>query len=689
MNPVATRLDDGVFVIIADNPPVNALSQAVRDGLMRAIGAAADSGAACAVIACAGRTFFSGADITEFGKPPKAPSLPEVIDAIEACPIPVIAAIHGAALGGGLEVALGCDYRMMVSSARAGLPEVTLGIIPGAGGTQRLPRLIALSEALEMIVTGKPVSAARALETGLADHVAEGEALAAALAFARSGKLEKRPLGARPSPAADDKAFAAWRGHAETRMRGQIAPQRAIDAVQAACALGTPDGLAKEREIFLDLVTGAQSRALRYAFFAERAASKIAGLAAEPLPLDRAAVIGAGTMGAGIAAAFMNAGIPVALFDQNPEALAAGLARIAAIRDGDLAKGRIGEAEHSRRAGLVSGVSGYDELKGVDLVIEAVFEDMDVKKAVFAELDKAVKPGAILATNTSYLDVNEIASVTGRPGSVLGLHFFSPAHIMRLLEIVQADRTSDAALAAALTLAKRLGKTPVVARVGHGFIGNRMLSGYGREAGLLAIEGASPQDIDAALYDFGMPMGPFAMADMAGLDIGYSMRRKLDPSHYEPRATALHDRLVEMGRKGQKTGAGIYAYAPGSRAPKPDPEVEALIEQIAAEQGVKRRRIGADEIVDRCILALVNEGAKVLAEGVARSGSDIDVVYLHGYGFPRWRGGPMFHADERGLKEVLARIESFAAAHGPRWWAPAPLLTELATKGGRLSEYSS
>lgn len=687
---VSTQLEDDIYVISVDNPPVNALSHAVREGLVAALEAlAAEPAARAGVIACKGRTFFSGADISEFGKPPKFPILPEVMTAIEECPKPVVAAIHGMALGGGFETALACDARIMAPDAKLGLPEVTLGLIPGAGGAQRLPRLVGLGPALEMIVTGKPIGAAKAAEIGAIDRIAEGELLAAARDFARErAAAGKRKTSALPAPARDEEAVAAQTAYAKKRLRGQIAPLKAIEAALAACDGDFEEGSARERKLFEELRGGAQSRALRHIFFAERESRKVPGLEnVSPREVARVGIIGAGTMGSGIAIACADAGLGVRLVDLSEEALARGLARIAENYRSQAAKGRISAEEAARRENAVAGATSLAPLADCDLVIEAVFEDLDVKKSVFEQLGGLARPGAILATNTSYLDVNEIARASGRPGDVLGLHFFSPAHIMKLLEIVRGAETADDALATALALARRLGKTPVVAGVCRGFIGNRMMQCYQREAGRLLLEGASPARIDAALYEFGMPMGPLAMLDLAGVDIGQAMRAKLDPSEYDFDAFRVHAKLVELGRLGQKTGAGFYAYEEGSRTPLPDPVVTDIIREIADALEIAPREIPDREIVERCIFAVVNEGAQILDDKIALRGGDIDVAYVHGYGFPRHLGGPMKYADESGLSDVLARIREFHAQSGRDWLRPAPLLERLANSGGALSTY--
>lgn len=688
MSPVSSTIRDERLIITIDHPPVNALSHSVRAGIVDALAATGDDGIDSVIIHCKGRTFFSGADISEFGKPTRSPGLADVIRAIEDCPKPVIAAIHGQALGGGLELALACDYRVMDVRAKAGLPEVNLGLIPGAGGTQRLPRLVGLDKALSIAVTGKPVDAETAQEYGLVDLVSRGDLLEEAIGLSHHGDRQKRRLCDMEAPECDPSILDKWREHAAKRMRGQDAPLAVIAAAETGCSTSVQDGLKAEREHFTRLMSGSQSRAMRQLFFAERQAGKLVDpIEAEPVDLQFIGVVGAGTMGVGIAAAMLAAGFRVVMFDARPDLLSIGHDRVQAIIDGDHKKGRIDAATHKQRTSSLSRVKDWDGFRDCDLVIEAVFEDLAVKQSVLASLDAAVRPDTLIASNTSYLDIDTLADGVSHPGRVLGLHFFSPAHIMKLLEIVRGRKTSDTALASALMLAKRARKVGVVSGVCHGFIGNRMLSGYGREAGLLVLEGASPAQVDAALHAFGMPMGPFAMGDMAGLDIGDANRKKLDPGLFEARAFQVHDQLVEMGRKGQKTGSGFYRYEGTSRTPLNDPASDEVIEAVRRREGITPRDISDEEIIERCMFALVNEGAHLLGEGIAQRGSDIDVVYANGYGFPRWRGGPFTYADEVGLDRVVARIGEFAEQHGSRWWHPAPLLVELAGTGASLSQY--
>ena len=684
-NFVTTERRNGCLVVRVNNPPVNALCQAVREGVVNALNDIGDAKAV--VLHCDGRTFFAGADITEFGKLPKAPSLPDMIVALENCPVPVVAAIHGMALGGGLETALGCDYRLIDRRARVGFPEIDLGIFPGAGGTQRAPRLTGMSATLAMTLNGKPFNATRAVEIGLCDQISDGDILENAIAFAQK-QSEKRRVRDLPAPKIDQSDIDAELAKMAKVRRGQIAVQNAMQAVLASASLPFEEGLTRERELFIELMSGSQSRAMRHLFFAERLSAKVDGLNATPKTLGLIGVVGSGTMGGGIAMAFANAGFAVRLYDANADALKAGLEKIRALYLTSAAKGRVSEAEALDRYDRIQPAEHWDGFAGCDLIIEAVFERMDVKQSVFAELDRVARPDAILATNTSYLDVDAIAAGTKDPSRVIGMHFFSPANVMRLLEIVRGAQTSDVALATALDAAKRIKKIPAVSGVCHGFIGNRMLKGYGREAGLCMMEGAAPEAVDKALYDFGMPMGPLAMGDLAGLDIGYDNRRSMIAGDdYEPLASSLQDKLVEMGRKGQKTGAGIYKYEPGNRTPQPDPEVLALIEQLAAENRVARREVSAEEIVERCMLALINEGANILLEGIAQRASDIDVVYANGYGFPRYRGGPMCYADELGAAHILERIKHYQSKYGPKWWTPSPLIRDFAKTDGTFGQW--
>lgn len=683
--PVQVKRIGDVAVLSLNAPPVNALSSAVRLGLASALWAAAEDSAVRAVVLTGqGATFCAGADISEFDAEPTRPVLWEVLDILDACAKPVVAALQGAALGGGLELAMACHYRLASPDTMLGLPEVKLGLLPGAGGTQRLPRLIGLPDALKMIVLGEVIGADRARTLGLVDRILDPAAfLDKAVAFAadlaerggplrRTRDLDERMVEARrhPNLIAD---FAT--GHARA-LRGFDAPWACLRALQGAVNLPFETGLEQERSLFRELKGGPQSAAQRYVFFAERKARR-APAANGPVPtIASVGVIGAGTMGRGIAATFLSAGMPTVMIDSSADALAKGASEIRKIFEAAEAKGRLAPGEAEARMGLLTLGADLAATADCDLIIEAVIEDMAVKKAVLAALDKTAKPGAILATNTSYLDVDEMASATGRPEQVIGAHFFSPAHIMRLLEVVRGAKTSTAGIAAVMTLATRLGKAPVLVGVCHGFVGNRMLAARRSEANRLIVEGAMPWDVDRVLYEFGMPMGPFAMADLAGLDLGWSR---------PPIAGAtIRDSLNEMERRGQKTGAGFYDYD-DKRRPSPSPIVEALILDFSRRTGVTRRLIDDQEILDRCLLSMINEGARLLAEGVAARASDIDVVWVNGYGWPTYRGGPMYYADTLGAAAVLERLRDLQGLFGEAF-KPAPLIERLAANGGRFAD---
>jgi 3-hydroxyacyl-CoA dehydrogenase len=630
---VDLRRDGEIAVVTTDNPPVNALKHEVRAGLTQALAQARDDGAVKAVvIACVGRTFFAGVDITEFGKPPQTPSLHEVIAAIEAMPKPVVAALHGTALGGGFELALACHFRVAVSAARVGLPEVKLGLLPGAGGTQRLPRLVGPEKALQMIVTAEPIGAAEAQADGVIDEIVEGDLTAAAVDFARRIVRERRPL--RLVRDRDEKligeGFADAAEALTRRLRGREAPAACVEAVRNAIVLPFEEGLRRESELFRQLVAGDQSKAQRHIFFAEREAAKVPDMpeATKPRQVARATVIGAGTMGGGIAMCFANAGIPVTVVETAGDLLQKGIDRVAANYRTTVSRGGLTADEMERRMGLITGVTELEAAAEADVVVEAVFEEMEVKKRVFADLDRVAKPAALLATNTSTLDVDAIARATARPQDVLGMHFFSPANVMRLLEIVRGARTSFEALATAIALARRLGKVPVTVGVCYGFVGNRMLDRRSVETERLLLEGALPQEIDAAVTGFGFPMGPCAMMDLAGLDVGWRIRKGRGEQ------ALIEDALCEAGHYGQKTGKGYFRYEAGSRAPLPDPEVEKTIIEASSRLGVNRRPIGQEEIVERMILPMINEGARILDEGIASRPGDLDVIWVHGYGWP-------------------------------------------------------
>src|SRR5712671_5908815 len=677
------RTDGDVAVITIDNPPVNAMKYEVRVGLLDlVVRAAGDPDISAVVIACAGRTFVAGADITEFGQPPRQPTAIAVIEAIEACPKPVIAALHGTPLGGGLELALGCHFRVAARGTRLGLPEIKLGIIPGAGGTQRLPRLVGMEKAMAMILSGEPIPAREALDAGLVDDIVEGDLVAGAVAFARRVVADKRPLvlarnrDEKLAGARDLAAFDAAAANYTKRTKGQNAPPAAIAALRAAVTLPVADSLRLERDLFLELVAGEQSKAQRHIFFAEREAAKMPDIAGvKPHDIKKAAVIGAGTMGGGIAMCFANAGIPVTVVETGDEALARGLDTVKRNYRNTAARGGLAADEMEARLGRITGTTDLAAVAHADIVVEAVFEDMGVKQDVFGRLDRIVKSDAVIASNTSYLDVDALARSTARPQAVLGMHFFSPANVMRLLEVVRGAATSAETLATAIAVGRKLGKVPAVVGVCHGFVGNRMLRLRAVEAERLLLEGALPQDVDGALADFGFPMGPFAMADLAGLDVGWRMRKAQGLS------APIADQLCERGRYGQKTSRGFYLYEPGSRTPKPDPDVEQLIVDIAAQRGITRGALSKDAMVERLLFPMINEGARILHEGIAQRPGDIDVIWVYGYGFPVYRGGPMHYADSVGLGYIRDRLAAFARTTGDDRHAPAPLLEELAAAG--------
>ena len=677
---VDLRPDGEIGVVTVDNPPVNALKHEVRAGLAEALRRTREDVAVKAVvIGCAGRTFFAGADITEFGKPPQAPGLGEVIAAIEAMPKPVVAALHGTALGGGFELALACHFRVAVAAARVGLPEVKLGLLPGAGGTQRLPRLIGPEKALKMIVTGDPITAGEALADGIIDDVVEGDPIEGAIGFARRVVAEGQPL--RRVRDRDEKLIAeGFADAAETltrRLRGREAPAACVEAVRNAIILPFDAGLKREGELFRQLMVGDQSKAQRHIFFAEREAARVPGMpeGIKPRAVRTAAVIGAGTMGGGIAMCFANAYIPVTLVETGRDLLDKGLDRVAANYRATVLRGGLAAHEMERRMGLIHGVTELDAVRSADIVVEAVFEEMDLKKRVFADLDRMTKTDAVLATNTSTLDVDEIARATKRPQDVLGTHFFSPANVMRLVEIVRGAKTAPDALATAIALGRRLAKVPVTVGVCYGFVGNRMLARRSVEAERLLLEGALPQEVDAAVTGFGLPMGPFAMADMAGLDVGWRIRKGRGERN------EIEDALCEAGHFGQKSGKGYFRYEAGSRTPLPDPEVERTILDASSRAGVARRTLTQEEIVERMVYPMVNEGARILEEGIAARPGDIDVIWVYGYGWPVWRGGPMHYADRVGLAHIRDRLTLYAERSGDETLRPARRLSRLAAEG--------
>jgi 3-hydroxyacyl-CoA dehydrogenase len=681
-------LDGDVAVITLNSPPVNALSAKVREGLFEAFKAAnANDAAKSIVLICEGRTFIAGADITEFGGAMAGPGLPEVQAQIEDSPKPVVAAIHGTCLGGGLEVALCAHYRVAVPSAKLGLPEVALGLLPGAGGTQRLPRVVGPERALEMMTSGRHVGAKEALAGGLVDElVDEGKLKEGAIAFAKKVVAEGRPLrkirdqnekveAARGKP----EIFADFRKANARKFRGFLAPEYNIQTIEAAVNQPFEEGLATERKLFLELMSGPQSAAQRYSFFAERTAQKIPDVPDDTplIPIKKVGIIGAGTMGGGIAMNFANAGIPVVIVEQKQEPLDRGLATIRKNYERTASRGGITAEQVEQRVGLITGsLSMEDSFADVDLVIEAVFERMDIKKDIFTKLDAICKPGAILATNTSGLDIDEIASVTKRPESVIGLHFFSPANVMKLLEIVRADHTSNEVIATSMKLAKQIGKVAVLVGVCPGFVGNRILGARQREAQKLVMEGAMPWDIDRVLYDFGFPMGPFAMSDLAGLDIGWVKEKS--------KGESIRDVLCEADRRGQKTGAGYYDYDE-NRVAKPSPFTEKVINDFIVKSGANPRKISDEEILERCIFPMINEGVKILEEGKAIRASDVDVVWQNGYGWPVYRGGPMHYGDQVGPAKVLAKMKEFQATMGDQF-KPAALLEKLVAENKKFAD---
>ncbi len=683
-SPISTHRHGDVLIVTSNNPPVNALGAAVRQGLVAAIEEAeGDEAIKAVVIRCEGQTFFAGADITEFGKPPVMPWLPTVVDTIENCSKPVVAAIHGTALGGGLEIALGCHYRVAVPDAKLGVPEVKLGLLPGAGGTQRLPRVAGVQKALEMVTSGTPIGAKEARDIGLVDRIIEGDLQEHAVGYAeevrdvrplpKSSERDDKLAEARANPA----IFDEFRKANARKFRGFDAPEKNIQAVEAAVAKPFAEGVMDERRLFMELMSGTQAKAQQYFFFAERKAAKIEGIPEDTRPRDvrKVGIIGAGTMGGGIAMNFLSAGIPVAIVETSQEALDRGTGVMRKNYEATAAKGRITEQQVGQAMGLLSPSLDFATLADCDLIIEAVFEQMEIKKEVFGKLDRIAKPGAILASNTSYLNIDEIAASTSRPQDVVGLHFFSPANVMKLLEVVRGAKTAPDVLVTAMGLAKKIRKVAVVAGVCHGFIGNRMLMPRQVEATKLLLEGASPEQVDRVHVEFGMPMGPFQMADLAGVDIGWHR----DPNRIEN----IRDALCAIERWGQKKGAGFYDYDE-KRKPSPSPVVEKIIEDFAKKQGVERREISDQEIIERTLYTMVNEGAKILEEGMAQRASDIDVVWVYGYGWPVYRGGPMFWADSEGLDKIVEGLKRQEARMGDDF-SFSKLLLEKAEKGEKFT----
>ena len=701
MSAVIQERRGSVLILKMNNPPVNGLGAALRGDLATAITAGqADNQISAFVVTGEGRMYSAGADIREFGgTPPKGtPDLNDVVNRLEMSSKPVVSAIHGVAAGGGLEVALGTHYRVGAAKTRVGLPEVTLGILPGAGGTQRLPRIIDITKALELITSGRLISAGEAHELGIIDEIAEGDLVDAAVAAAERLVAE----GATPrrsreqtsglAPAKDNPGlFEAFSKTLAKAARGMNAPYACVRCIEAAATMNFEDGLNVERAEFAKLVTAVESASMRHAFFAEREVAKIPDVPASTAAkeITSAAIIGCGTMGGGIAMNFANVGIPVTVIETEQGALDAGLAKINGNYAATVSKGRLSQEAMDTRMGLITGSTGFQAVADADIVIEAVFERMDVKKEIFRKLDAICKPGAVLATNTSTLDVDEIASVTSRPEDVIGTHFFSPANVMRLLENVRGAKSSPETIATVMNLSKTINKVGVLVGVCDGFVGNRMLHQYGREANFLLEEGALPQQVDRVIFEFGFPMGPFTMGDMAGLDVGWLVRkRKLAEKPSNQRYSSIADRICEQGRFGQKTGSGWYIYEKGNRTPVPDPEVEALILQASKDAGIERREISDEEVLKRCLYPLINEGAKILEEGLAIRSSDIDVIWVHGYGFPRYRGGPMFWADTIGLDEVYQTMRRYHAEHG-EVMRPAALLERLAKEGKKFSDFKA
>jgi 3-hydroxyacyl-CoA dehydrogenase len=684
---------DGIAIITLNNPPVNGLGNALRRALLEHLQhAEADAAVKAAVLIGSAKAFSGGADIREFNQPRTKPDLPDVNDQQDAMKKPLVAAIGGFALGGGLELALGCHYRVALPKSQLGLPEVKLGILPGSGGTQRLPRIVPMAEAVKMMTTGNPIPAEKAKELGLVDEIVTGDLLEAALSFTKKilseGAKIRRVREMSPRIDGEPKAFFAQAREAIAKeSRGYPAPLKILECAEAAATKPFDEGRKVERDNFTFLVGTNESKALRHMFFSERQTSKIPDVP-EDTPMraiKSAAVIGAGTMGGGITMSLVNAGIPVTLIDMAEDAVSKGLAKIQSNYSATVSKGRLKQEDMDKRMSLIKAGTKLEDVKDADIVIEAVFERMDVKQDIFRKLDALARPGAILATNTSTLDVDRIADATKRPQDVIGTHFFSPANVMRLLEVVRGKKTGKDVLATTMKLGKTIRKVPVVSGVCDGFIGNRMIEKYGQQSLFLLDEGCSPQQVDAAAQKWGLAMGPFAMGDMAGLDIGWEIRKRRYQERPDFVYSRVGDKVAELGRFGQKTGKGWYLYEKGSRKPIPDPEVDRIIDSYRKENGIKTRRISDDEIVERLVYALVNEGARILEEGIALRASDIDMVYLTGYGFPPYRGGPMFHADTVGLDKALNSIQAFQKGYQGDVWKPAPLLVRLAGEGKKFN----
>ena len=679
------NVEQTIAVITINNPPVNALSHGVREGIYKGIETASqDDSVTGIVIYCEGRTFIAGADISEFGSAPKEPHLPAVLTLLDQSTKPVVAAVHGTALGGGLETTLCCNYRVATSDAKFGLPEVHLGLLPGAGGTQRLPRIVGVEKALSMVTSGAPIGASEALESGLIDMIVESDLRAEAIAFA----VAKSSEGASHPRVRDNQEklqsaiespeiFAQVRKMIARKTRGFLAPEYNIRCIEAAVSQPFDEGIKTEGKLFMELMAGTQSRAQQYFFFAERQASKVAGIDKNTpdLPISKVGVIGGGLMGGGIAMNMANAGIPVTIVETNQAALDRGLGIIRKNYENTASKGRLSAEDVETRCGLINGSLEMESLADCDLIIEAVFENMAVKKDIFSRLDQIAKPEAILASNTSALDLNEIASVTSRPESVIGLHFFSPANVMKLLEIVRGEKTADPVIKTCMAFAKRIKKVATLVGVCPGFVGNRILFMRQHQANLVALEGAAVEKVDQVLFDFGFPMGAFQMADLAGLDLGWDKEKS--------NSETVKDRLCEQDRRGQKTGAGFYDYDE-KRRPTPSSLVADLIKDHAEKSGVTRREFSDEEILDRCVLPMINEGAKILDEGIAMRASDIDVVYVYGYGWPIYRGGPMHYANSIGLGKVVEKLRHYQDKTGDDFWTPSPYLVNLAENGKKF-----
>ena len=690
---VRLKTEGDVALIVIDNPPVNALSWHVRQGLNDGFSQAIENGAKAIVVICDGRTFIAGADISELGGEPKGPGLGKTQSSMEDSIVPVIAAIHGTALGGGLEVALCAHYRVALDSAKFGLPEVNLGLLPGAGGTQRLPRLTGIPKALEMMTSGRHIGTDEALECGLVDEVTSGDLAdlrTAAVAFANRAIDESMPLARVrdrndkvEQSRGDTELFANFRKSIARKTRNFLAPEYNIQCLEAAANLPFEEGIEVEAKLFLEVMTGPQSAAQRYQFFAQRAANKIPDVPRDTpkVNIESCGVLGAGTMGGGIAMNFANVGIPVTIVERSQEALDKGLAVVLKNYERSASRGSIPPEAVAERMGLITGSTDKADFATCDIVIEAVFEDMDLKQSIFRELDEICKTGAILASNTSALNLNEIAAVTSRPESVIGLHFFSPANVMKLLEIVRGDKTSDTTIATSMALAKRINKIAALVGVCRGFVGNRMLARRGAEAEKMILEGATPAQVDRVLFEFGFPMGPFAMSDMAGLDIGWNEKTSSSSN--------IRDLLCESGRRGQKNGRGYYTYDAETRASTPDPEVEQIIKDFAAAKGIEQREVSDQEVLERCLYPMINEGAKILEEGMAIRGSDVDVIWVNGYGWPAYHGGPMYWADTVGLDELLGKIKGYANTLDGAHWQPSALLERLASEGGQLQTFTN